>query len=156
MSGTFITNSFSETQKLGMDLIKNTGKRRIYALYGDLGSGKTTFVQGLARGVGIHKKIISPTFIIIRSYKIPITYSLSLEEPEPGRRPITNFYHIDLYRLNSQNQALDLGLIELMDDRKNLIAVEWPEKIESLLPGSAKKIYFKYVDADKREIIIKE
>lgn len=66
----FITSSYEETQKLGKEFTKKLQGGDIIALYGELGSGKTTFVQGLAKGLGIKRRIISPTFIIIRSYTL--------------------------------------------------------------------------------------
>ena len=65
-----ITNSFTETQQVGFDFAKKLQGGEVLALYGDLGSGKTTFMQGLAKGLGITKNIISPTFIIMRTYEI--------------------------------------------------------------------------------------
>lgn len=69
-SGKYITNSSEETKKIAENFAKKLKGGDIVALYGELGSGKTTFVQGLAKGLGIKKRIISPTFIIVRSYKI--------------------------------------------------------------------------------------
>src|SRR5438874_1292700 len=108
-----ITNSSEETQKLGFDLAKKMSKNHnIFALHGDLGSGKTTFIQGLARGLGIDKRIISPTFIIMRTYKTGI------RNQESG---INNFYHVDLYRINDEKGVLGLELDETMSDPKNLL-----------------------------------
>ncbi len=82
----FITNNLRETQKLAENLVKRLKKGDVLTLYGNLGSGKTTFVQGLARGFGIKKRIISPTFIIVRSYE------LKIKNPKQNS---TLFYHID-------------------------------------------------------------
>lgn len=143
MEKTIITNSFEETQKLGMEFAKKVSDISVLALHGDLGSGKTTFIQGLAQGLKITKKIISPTFIIMRSYEIPT--------PSPK----DNFYHIDLYRVHTEADVEELGLIELMNDPDNLLAIEWPEKIQKLLPEKRLDLYFSYIDEDKREITIK-
>jgi len=136
-----ITNNFEETQKLGEDFARDLRGGEVICLYGDLGSGKTTFVQGLARGLGIEKRIISPTFIIMRTYEI-------------NDAKVKNFYHVDLYRIETEKDVEGLGLIELMGDPEDIVVIEWPEKIENLLPQERKDIVFKYLDEDQREIVI--
>ena len=115
------------------------------ALYGDLGSGKTTFMQGFAKGLGIIRNIISPTFIIMR------TYELGNREQGTG---IRNLYHVDLYRIESEKDVEGLGLLELMHQPENIVAIEWPDKIENILPEDRVNIYFKYLGDEKREIRI--
>jgi tRNA threonylcarbamoyladenosine biosynthesis protein TsaE len=136
MKKAIITNSYEETQKLGAEFAQKTNSVSVLALYGDLGSGKTTFIQGLAKGLGIKSKIISPTFIIMRTYQI---------------NPKT-FYHVDLYRIKDDKDIRELGLIELMQDQQNLFAIEWPEKIEKILPKKRIDIFFEYLDENKRKI----
>ena len=109
------------------------------ALSGDLGSGKTTFIQGLAYGLGIKKRIISPTFIILRTYKLP-EY---------------NFYHIDLYKGNFDSHSLtELGLTEIIENKKDVVAVEWSEKMKDFLPANRWEIKFENIGEDRREINI--
>lgn len=139
-----ITNSFSETQKIGFDFAKTLKGGEVLCLYGDLGSGKTTFVQGLAKGLGIVQRIISPTFIIMRSYRLGIMNHESR---------IMNFYHVDLYRIENEKDVESLGLIDLMGDHESIVVIEWPEKIENLLPEKKINIIFNYLDEDRREII---
>ncbi len=110
MEEVFITNCKEETGKLGEAFIKrlrlNQGvtlvRGRIIALYGELGSGKTTFVQGLAKGVGIKKRIISPTFTIVRQYKVSPRRSPSVTSEVAGWTPrrCIALYHIDFYRID--------------------------------------------------------
>lgn len=138
---TIITTSFEETQQLGKDFAANLKGGEVLALHGDLGSGKTTFVQGLAQELGIAQRIISPTFIIMRSYGI--------RNQELG---IRNFYHIDLYRIESERDVEGLGLVELMGDPENIVVIEWPEKIENLLPDNRIDVFFEYLGEDKRQI----
>ncbi len=135
-----MTHSFAETQKLGFDFAKTLHGGDVVCLHGDLGSGKTTFAQGLAQGLGITQKIISPTFIIVRSYEV-------MDEK------IKNFHHIDLYRIENEKDVEGLGLVELMQDKENIVVMEWPEKIETILPQERKDIIFKYIADDEREII---
>lgn len=133
MNKVVTTNSFEETQKLGEKFSKNLKDRKIVALYGQLGSGKTTFVQGLAKGLGIKNRIISPTFIIIRDYK--------------------NFYHVDLYK--TEGNLEELGLEEIMNNPKNVVVIEWAEKLSNL-PKDRWDIYFEYLENDKRKITFKK
>lgn len=130
-----ITNSFEETQTLAFDFAKTLKKGAVLALYGDLGSGKTTFVQGLAKSFGIEKKIISPTFIIMRTYG--------------------HFYHVDLYRVETEKDVEGLGLLEIINDPENIVVIEWPEKIEHLLPKKTISIAFEYLKDDQRRIVFK-
>ena len=143
MSGktiTYITESSEETKLLAEKLTQQLNPGDFVAFYGNLGSGKTTFIQGLARGLGIQRRITSPTFIILRHYKI-----------EKGL-----FYHIDLYRTESLEDLLGLGINEVLEDRTNIIAVEWAEKMGKLLPKKRLDINFEYIDENKREIKITE
>jgi tRNA threonylcarbamoyladenosine biosynthesis protein TsaE len=139
-----ITTGYKDTQELGSFFAKKLKGGEVLALYGDLGSGKTTFMQGLAKGLGITKNIISPTFIIMRTYEIGIK----------DKERIKNLYHLDLYRIENEEQAVDLGLKELMGDVENIVAIEWPDKIENLLPEKRITIHFEYLEDDKRQIRI--
>jgi len=138
---TIVTDSFEETQKLGFEFAHKLRGGEVLALHGDLGSGKTTFVQGLAKGLGIAGHVISPTFIIMRTYAI-----------RNSQFAIRNFYHVDLYRIEGEEDAEGLGLLDLFDDRENIVVIEWPDKIENLLPENRIDLYFEYKGDDKREI----
>jgi len=140
-----ITNSKDATQKAGEEIAVKLHGGEILALHGDLGSGKTTFVQGLAKGLGIRSKIISPTFIIIRRYEISIKYKVS---------NIKYFYHIDLYRVEGERDLQEIGIDEIINDPDNIVAIEWAERMGSLLPEKRVDIKFEYVDEEKRRIII--
>ncbi len=146
---TIITNSFKETQELGFEFAQKLKGGEVIALHGDLGSGKTTFVQGLAEGLGIKQKIISPTFIIMRTYTI--SNPQSIRQAQDGSA-IHNFYHVDLYRIEGEEDVEGLGLLDLFDDKENIVVVEWPEKIENLLPSTRVDLYFEYVGDEEREI----
>lgn len=146
MIRTITTKNYAETQKAGTEFSKKIKDGGILALYGNLGSGKTTFAQGLAKGLGIKQKIISPTFIIIRKYDL----ELSSQNSE-----IRSFYHIDLYRIEKMNDIESIGLIEILNDKSNIIAIEWPEKIEDLLPKNTWRLNFNYLENNERRIEIK-
>ncbi len=138
---TFLTESNSETQKVGETFAKKIYNGGVVLLYGNLGAGKTTFVQGLAKGLGVQKRIISPTFVIVRTYTLPNT----------------NFYHIDLYRLQGNLHELEeIGLIDLFRDSKQVIAIEWPEKMDKALPKKRWEVYFDTIEENQRRITIKK
>jgi len=149
----FITNSFGETQTLGYDFGKVLAKGDIICLYGDLGSGKTTFVQGLAKGLGVKGKIISPTFIIIKNYESRILTPPRLRGPGKNQELKTiNFYHIDLYRTQSHNDIRELGLEEILNDPENIIAIEWAENLGNLMPEKRIDIELSYEKDEVRKI----
>lgn len=157
---TLITENAEQTRKIGEKivsrseiLLRKTKGATVIALYGDLGSGKTTFVQGLAKGLGVEQRIISPTFIIIRKYAIKFKIHPDLIGTKFKNR-IKNFYHIDLYRINKEDDIKGLEIEEILKNPNNVLAIEWPEKIENLLPKERINISFEYLDENKRKIII--
>jgi tRNA threonylcarbamoyladenosine biosynthesis protein TsaE len=111
-----VSHSPEETRRLAGDLLPHLPGRAVLALHGDLGSGKTCFVQGLALALGIRRAVTSPTFALIREYR--------------GRRMLV---HIDLYRIRSPDEALDLGMEEYLE-ADAVVAVEWAERAADLLP----------------------
>ncbi len=135
-----ITSSFEETQKAGVELAwkilhrKPANTAAVLALSGDLGAGKTTFLQGFAQGLGIKEIVNSPTFVIMKRFG--------------------NFYHLDCYRLESPEEILELGFAEIIADPKNIVAIEWPEKIKSLLPKDIIQINFIHRNSTERELQI--
>ena len=148
------TKSAKETQGFGRKIAHNLiehkrGKETviILALTGDLGSGKTTFVQGLAKGLGIKKRVISPTFMLMRKYDISINH-------QPPT--INNFYHVDLYRLeeNVEKEAVNLGVKDIWSDPENIVAIEWAEKIKDIIPKDAIWIKFENAGRGKRKITL--
>lgn len=126
------TKSARGTQKLGFVLGQKIKPGGVVFLYGDLGAGKTTFVQGLAKGLGIKQRVNSPTFIIARKYN--------------------KFFHVDLYRLTSLDEVKNIGLEEMFLNN-NVVVVEWPELIESIAPPHI-KVKFKPLNDNERQIEI--
>ncbi len=139
MEEIFVTEGFKKTQQLGKRFSKKLKGGDVVTLYGDLGSGKTTFAQGLAQGLGVKRRIISPTFVIVRSYKISIKH----------------IYHIDLYRITNGRDIEGLGLSEIIENPQNIVVIEWPEKMGNLLPKNRWEIKFEYLDINKRRVAIK-
>ncbi|MAJ97519.1 MAG: tRNA (adenosine(37)-N6)-threonylcarbamoyltransferase complex ATPase subunit type 1 TsaE [Parcubacteria group bacterium] len=111
----------------------------VIALHGDLGAGKTTFAQALARTLGVTGEIVSPTFVIQKNYP--------LED-----QSFSQLIHIDAYRLEEEREMEVLGWNDIIIDPSNLILVEWPEKIDGLLPQNTKHIYFEYMSDTTRNI----
>lgn len=136
----YLTKNSKETKNLGISFAKTISYGDFLAFYGNLGSGKTTFIQGLAEGLGIERRIISPTFIIVRHYKL-----------NKG-----SFYHIDLYRTQNKHDLLSLGIDQIIEDKNNIIAVEWSDKLDGLLPPKRIDLHFRYIDDNKREIIVRK
>lgn len=137
----FQTKTPKQTQKIAADLaagFKTQGG--IITLYGELGAGKTTFVQGFAKALGIENKIISPTFIINRQYPIPNTNRL--------------LHHIDLYRMESPADLATLGLSEIFENPNDVILIEWPEKLFDMPVKTAKQVRIKTLNQDQREITV--
>ena len=129
-----ITKSTEETKKLAIELAKKTKKGSVLALYGDLGSGKTTFTRFFVEALGLKNRVQSPTFVVARKYGY--------------------VNHVDLYRLTSEEEARDIGIEEMLVDKNMITLIEWPEIINNLLPKETVKIYFEYVDENTRKITI--
>lgn len=146
-----ISKSESQTQKIGEDLGKNLVLGDIVALYGNLGVGKTVFVKGIAIGLGIKKRIISPTFIFMRSY--PLTVNRSPREASAKRGQPSTFYHIDLYRGRNIEDFEALGFEDVFQ-KNNIVVIEWAERIKDFLPKRKIDITLEKVDEKTRRIII--
>ena len=143
-----VLGSLKDTQKLAVKIAKEVARKggpAVLALYGDLGAGKTTFVQFLARALGVKDKVLSPTFVIIKIYVLPTQARL-------GYSFLT---HIDAYRLKSAEELLGLGLRDILKDKENIVVVEWPEKMERYLPKNAVRIYFEVAGPKARKVIFK-
>ena len=115
------------------------GVAMVVGLYGDLGSGKTCFMQGVGVALGVKDVMVSPTFVIEKIYKL-------------GEKNFSHLVHIDAYRLEKEAEMLNLGWRELIADPKNLVCIEWPEKIAGIMPPEHIKINFTFVDEHTRAI----
>lgn len=163
MKKTYLTKNPTQTKKLGKilaaELLKKVkGKKRtgfslskeilktkplkgalVVGLEGDLGGGKTTFLQGFARGLGIKEKILSPTFVIMRKFHV----SCSM---------FHDFYHIDCYRIKKPREILNLEFKEIIFNPQNIIAIEWADRIRKILPKKTIIFKFEFLDQTKRKI----
>lgn len=132
------TSSAEETFNLARKVGEKLEEGDILALSGELGSGKTCFTGGIARGLGVDEsyQITSPTFTLINEY--------------PARHRL---FHFDVYRLNEYSELDDLGYEEFIAG-KGVVVIEWAEKIAEIIPDSAIYINFEYIDENKRKITI--
>lgn len=120
----------------------------VVALTGDLGAGKTTLTQQLAKYIGITEPVTSPTFGIMKSYE--------LEEGPGGGNPtdFRHLVHIDAYRIEDISEAGPLRLQEVFADKKNLVVIEWPEKIAEILPEQRVRVNIEIVEGEVRKVSV--
>ena len=135
-----ISESETDTADLGEKLAGKLKKGDIVALSGDLGTGKTAFVKGLARGLGIDEYITSPTFTLVQSYE------------GPG----FNLHHFDVYRISDEDELFEIGFEEYLH-QEDICVIEWADLIQNLIPPRSIWVYFERVEdgQDKRRITVK-
>lgn len=133
MTITFDLESLQDTVDFARTLQPLLKRGDVICLYGDLGSGKTTFVQALGQALGIREDIDSPSFVMLKEY-------------HSGRLPL---YHLDLYRIKEPHELMDLGLFDIIEN--GVTAIEWPQIAEQLLPYQTLCLHFEY-DGRKRKL----
>ncbi len=122
--------------------VETMGDETVYAFYGDMGAGKTTFINALCRRLGVEDDVTnSPSFAIINEYRSDTTAEL--------------IYHFDLYRLEDIDEALEIGVEDYFDSGA-LCFLEWPERIADILPDDTVRVDIKVNDDDSRDIIIND
>ena len=135
MKRIFYTKSAEETKALAARLVEQWRGGDVIGLTGDLGSGKTTFVQGAARALGIKRAVRSPTFLRLQVYKVKSRKSI--------KSKVTTFVHVDAYRVKRPEQLLELGLEDYLGRKDVLTIIEWVEKIKKILPKRTKVLRFR-------------
>jgi tRNA threonylcarbamoyladenosine biosynthesis protein TsaE len=131
-----IAFSKTEISEVAKKLIKDGNGLSVWALHGEMGTGKTTLAKALVAVLGVHETTASPTFSIVNEYR------------DANNQPI---YHFDFYRIKNESEAFDIGTDEYFDSG-NLCLVEWPEKIPSLLPRNYFEIQLEIIDEQSRLI----
>lgn len=121
-------------------VLSKAGSRRVIALYGGMGAGKTTLVKAICARLGIQDVAASPSFALINVYAHP-----------DGEAQV---YHIDLYRLRHLEEALDIGVEEILYSSKDYVFIEWPEILEPLLPEDTLRAHLENLGGDQRRISI--
>ncbi len=134
-----ITNNAEETFSLAFNIGKKCLGGEVFALLGNLGTGKTKFAQGLAAGLGYDKQVNSPTFNIIKIYHL--------------EGVVKEFCHIDTYRLNSERDILDLGVEEFFTSPYTVSLIEWADKVKKIWPEKTKIVNIRALSPERREII---
>lgn len=131
-----VTESELETEELGAGFAENLPGGTVVAMYGDLGSGKTAFVRGMARGMGLDCRVSSPTFTIVNEYL--------------GKRELI---HFDMYRLNDADELFDIGWEDYLN-RGAVCAVEWSENVQEAFFGDEITVKFEKLGDTRRKITI--
>jgi tRNA threonylcarbamoyladenosine biosynthesis protein TsaE len=132
----FISRSAEQTRRVGMRLGAMVGAGDVVCLVGDLGSGKTTFVQGFAAGWGSLDPVTSPTFVLVNLYR----------RPEGAR-----LYHLDAYRLSGASEAADLDLDPMLES--GALIIEWAERIQGALPREHLWVSLRWINPQQRDLI---
>ena len=153
-----ISKSLSDTQKVAKDFIKKLSNEEqsgafVVGLYGDLGSGKTTFTQAVAKIFNIKEDVTSPTFVIEKIYDIGHPSQIK-SQFDGASKNFEKLIHIDAYRLDSAKELSALNWERTLGDSKNIIFIEWPERVLEVLPKNHAKIFFKFLSENEREIEI--
>lgn len=134
-----ITSSEEETENIGKELAQSLCRGDSVLLRGNLGAGKTVFSRGFARGLGITEPVSSPTYTIVQEYELP----------SGGR-----LYHLDLYRISGVNAALAFGVDEFLDDPQGISLIEWPDRIDGILPDNAISVEIEHLSDTERRLTI--
>ena len=140
MTGVFEVKSVEETWELAKRFAAELKSGDVVCLEGDLGAGKTTFTQGVAAALGVSGRVTSPTFCLVQEHFAPSTSTSTS----------TFLVHMDLYRLNSEEDVLAIGWEDYLA-RGAILFVEWPERAGSLIPAEAKRIIFTHLDGGEED-----
>ncbi|HYU64954.1 MAG TPA: tRNA (adenosine(37)-N6)-threonylcarbamoyltransferase complex ATPase subunit type 1 TsaE [Candidatus Paceibacterota bacterium] len=138
-----VSDSPVQTQTLAANMAakvrkESNAKATVIALEGELGAGKTTFIQGFARALGVDEKVKSPTFLLIKEFEL-----------DKGK-----LYHIDCYRINDPHELILLGIEKILSTPGNIILIEWSERIVPLLPQDRITIHINHTGETSRLITI--
>lgn len=141
-----LSNSIQDTEVYAKQFVKAVidsytegGSALVVGLSGELGSGKTTFMKGVAKAFGVTETVTSPTFVIEKIYKLK-------------DKPFKKLIHIDAYRLEKGKELLTLGWGEIQKNPENIIFIEWPERVKEVLPKDMIPITFTVIGEHEREI----
>ncbi|MGM9827188.1 MAG: tRNA (adenosine(37)-N6)-threonylcarbamoyltransferase complex ATPase subunit type 1 TsaE [Muribaculaceae bacterium] len=133
-------NGIADLAAAAQTFVENMGDETVYAFYGEMGAGKTTFINALTRALGVEDDIVnSPSFSIVNEYRSDTTAEL--------------IYHFDLYRIESLDEAMDIGIEDYFDSGA-LCLLEWPERISEMLPDDTVPVTITVNDDDSRTITV--
>lgn len=134
----YFSKSLEDTQKIAQKVVGKLHAGDVLVLIGELGSGKTTFARYLVKALGATTRVQSPTFVIHRKYV--------------SNEAIKVINHFDLYRMMSKEDAVDIGVLSVLNENEALCIIEWPEIIAENLPQKTIKISFEYLGDSERKI----
>ncbi len=125
-----------------LEFVRAIGSRRVFAFYGQMGAGKTTFIKAVCRQLGVTEPVTSPTFAIVNEYGV---------DGVAADVPVRRIYHFDFYRIKRLSEAYDMGFEDYLYSG-DLCLIEWPELIEELLPDDAVRVHINVSDDGTRTI----
>ena len=134
----FISKSEQDTIDFAEKIASMVTPGSVIALYGNLGAGKTVFSRAFARAIGVQEAVSSPTYTIVQEYKLDGKFSY--------------LYHLDLYRINNSRDALAFAVDEFLNDANSYALLEWPERIDDILPPHTIKIMIEHLEDGTRKI----
>lgn len=142
----YITSTAEETRHLGREFGETLLPGTLVCFRGDLGAGKTTFIQGVLAGCGAEPPFVSPTFVLMKEYHLA----------QPTRSGIRRIYHADAYRMETAEDFEKIGFTEWCADTEGVVLLEWPERIEPLLSDQRTEVSLRLIDGEDsaREIHI--
>ena len=141
MSTTIRIESLEKIQEAAKNFVANMGDNTVFAFYGKMGAGKTTFVKAICEELGVEDTITSPTFAIVNEYRSDLAGEL--------------IYHFDFYRIKKLDEVYDMGYEDYFYSGA-ICFIEWPELIEELLPGNTMKVSIEELESGEREVILSE
>ncbi len=141
----YLLKNLEETEKIAQDFVHglkpNPESATVVGLYGELGAGKTFFTQAVAKAFRVEEQVVSPTFVIEKIYEL-------------RDQDFSHLIHIDAYRLDNSKELLNLGWEKITADPKNLILIEWPEKVSEIMPKHVKIAIKHQKNESERELAI--
>ena len=141
MSTTIRIESLEKIQEAAKNFVANMGDNTVFAFYGKMGAGKTTFVKAICEELGVEDTITSPTFAIVNEYRSDLAGEL--------------IYNFDFYRIKKLDEVYDMGYEDYFYSGA-ICFIEWPELIEELLPGNTVKVSIEELESGEREVILSE
>ena len=141
MSTTIRIESLEKIQEAAKNFVANMGDNTVFAFYGKMGAGKTTFVKAICEELGVEDTITSPTFAIVNEYRSDLAGEL--------------IYHFDFYRIKKLDEVYDMGYEDYFYSGA-ICFIEWPALIEELLPGNTVKVSIEELESGEREVILSE
>lgn len=147
----YLSKNEKQTKKIAGQLVKKLKGGEVIALTGNLGAGKTTFIQGLANGLKIEKNVNSPTFVLMKIYPVksrgagisPKAKLFNRVSPVKNS-PVLYLCHVDAYRIKNPLELADIGALEYFRDKNTVSIIEWADKIKSILPKKIIEITIKH------------